>query len=97
MAVAAIGERAGVAGVVQHPQHGVVLQRFPVQLALAGTLEMTPRERQVGLAERFDAGRGGSGGGKGVEQVPQRVLHRGVRVEHDVAGARRGPARPVAA
>jgi hypothetical protein len=30
------GERAGVAGVVQHAQHGVVLERFPVQLALAG-------------------------------------------------------------
>ena len=30
------GERAGVAGVVQHAQHDVVLQRFPVQVAFAG-------------------------------------------------------------
>ena len=35
-AAAAVGERAGVAGVVQGAQHPPVLQRHPGQLALVG-------------------------------------------------------------
>jgi hypothetical protein len=86
VAVAAVGDRAGVAGVVQHPQHGVMLQRFPVQLAPARSLEVPPREAQAGPAERLDAGGRGPGGGEGVEQVPDRLAHGGVRVEHHVSG-----------
>ena len=54
--VAAVGEAAGVPGVVQDPQHGVVGQRLPVDLALAGAFEVPPGEQQPGGAERLDAG-----------------------------------------
>jgi len=79
VAVPAVGERSGVAGVVQHPQHGVVGQRFPVGLALAGSFEVVPGEGQAGGSERFDA-RGCRSGG--LETTSSRP------------GARRRPPRP---
>ncbi len=82
----AVGERAGVAGVVQHPQHGVVLQRLPVDLALAGSFAVPPGEGQPGGVERLDAGGRRPGGLEGGEQVPQRALDGGVGVEDDVPG-----------
>ncbi len=54
----AVGEHAGVAGIVQHPQHRVVAQRLPVNLALARAFLVPPRERQPGGAERFHDGGG---------------------------------------
>ena len=82
----AVGERAGVAGVVQHPQHGVVAQRLPVDLAFAGAFLVPPGEGQAGGAERLHDGGGRPGGLEGGEQVPQRALDGGVGVEDDVPG-----------
>ena len=82
----AVGERAGVAGVVQHPQHGVVGQRFPVGLALAGAFEVPPGEGQPGGPERLDDGGGRPGGLEGGEQVLQGAADGGVGVEDDVPG-----------
>src|SRR5437016_851574 len=44
----AVAERAGVAGVVQDPQHGVVSRRPPVQLPFAG-----PNEPMSALAPTY--------------------------------------------
>ena len=44
VAVPAEGERAGVAGIVQDPQHDVVGQRLPVDLALARARPVPPGE-----------------------------------------------------
>src|SRR6266702_1681316 len=49
------GERAGVAGVVQDPQHDVVGQRLPVELALAGSRPVPPGEGQARGIERLHA------------------------------------------
>ena len=87
LAAPAVGERAGVAGVVQHPQHGGMQQRLPVDLALAGSFEVPPGERQPGGAECFHDGGGRPGGLERGEQVPDRALDRGVGVEDDVPGA----------
>jgi hypothetical protein len=64
-----------------------VVQRFPVQLALACALEVSPREQQAGLAKGLHAGGGRPGGGEAVEQVPQRLLDGGVGVEDHVPGS----------
>jgi hypothetical protein len=64
VAVPAEGERAGVAGVVQDPQHDVVGERLPVDLALAGTGPVPPGKRQARGAERLH---GTADGGVGVE------------------------------
>ena len=86
LAVPAVGERAGVAGVVQHVQHGGVAQRLPVDLALAGAFVVPPGEGQPGGAERLDHGGGRPGGLERGEQVPDRALDGGVGVEDDVPG-----------
>ena len=67
VAVPPVGERAGVAGVVQHVQDGVVGQRFPVGLALARAFEVPPGEGQPGGPERLDDGGGRPGGLDGGE------------------------------
>ena len=67
-------------------QHGGVPQRLPVDLALAGSFEVPPGERQPGGAERRDHGGGRPGGLERGEQVPQRALDGGVGVEDDVPG-----------
>ena len=82
----AVGEHAGVAGVVQHPQDGVVAQRLPVDLAFAGAFVVPPGEGQAGGAECLHDGGGRPGGLEGGEQVPQRALDGGVGVEDDVPG-----------
>ena len=82
----AVGERAGVAGVVQHMQHGGMPQRLPVGLALAGAFAVPPGEGQPGGAERLDHGGGRPGGLERGEQVPDRALDGGVGVEDDVPG-----------
>ena len=86
LAVPAVGERAGVAGVVQHAQHGGMPQRLPVDLALAGSFAVPPGEGQPGGAERFHDGGGRPGGLERGEQVPERALDGGVGVEDDVPG-----------
>ena len=82
----AVGERACVAGVVQHPQHGVVAQRLPVGLALAGSFLVPPGEGQPGGAERLHHGGGRPRGLERGEQVPERALDGGVGIEDDVPG-----------
>ena len=82
----AVGERAGVARVVQHVQHGGMPQRLPVDLALAGAFEVPPGEGQPRGAERFHHGGGRPGGLERGEQVPERALDGGVGVEDDVPG-----------
>ena len=86
LAVPAVGERAGVAGVVQHLQHGGMPQRLPVDLALAGAFVVPPGEGQPGGAERLHHGGGRPGGLERGEQVPDRALDGGVGVEDDVPG-----------
>ena len=86
VAVPAEGERAGVAGVVQDPQHDVVGQRLPVELALAGPGPVPPGERQARGVERLHARGGGPGRGEGGEQVRDGAADGGVGVEDDVAG-----------
>jgi hypothetical protein len=86
LAVPAVGERAGVARVVQHVQHGGMPQRLPVDLALAGAFVVPPGEGQPGGAERLHHGGGRAGGLERGEQVPQRALDGGVGVEGDVPG-----------
>jgi len=84
--VPAIGERTGIAGVVQHPQHGVVLQRLPVQLALAWSLQMPPGEGQFGGVERLHARGGRPGRVERREQVVEGFADCRVGVEDDVPG-----------
>ena len=86
VAVPAEGERAGVAGVVQDPQHDVVGQRLPVDLALAGPGPVPPGERQARGVERLHARGRGPGRGEGGEQVRDGAPDGGVGVEDDVAG-----------
>ena len=86
VAVPAEGERAGVAGVVQDPQHDVVGQRLPVDLALAGSGPVPPGEGQAGGVERLHARGGRPGGGEGGEQVREGAADGGVGVEDDVPG-----------
>src|SRR5713101_7985973 len=69
VAVPAVGERPGVAGVVQHSQHHMVLQGSPVELAFAGSLLVPAGEGQAGGAERLDDGGGRPGRLEGGEQV----------------------------
>jgi hypothetical protein len=71
---------------VQHAQHDVVLQRFPVQLAFAGAGAVPPGEGQPGGVERLDAGRRRPGCLELGEQPPQGALDGGVGVEGDVPG-----------
>ena len=80
------GERARIAGVVQDPQHDVVGQRLPVDLALAGPGPVPPGEGQARGAERLHARGGRPGGGEGGEQVRDGAADGGVGVEDDVPG-----------
>ena len=82
-----VGEGAGVAGVVQYPRDGVVGQRFPVDLAFAGSFEVPPGEGQPGGVEGLDARGGRPGRLDGGEQVLEGALDGGVGVEDDVPGA----------
>ena len=85
-AAAAVGERAGVAGVVQGAQHPPVLQRHPRQLALAGAGAHPHREQQPVGVELLHHRAGGTGAGEQGEYVPDGLLHTGIRVEHHVVG-----------
>ena len=85
-AAAAVGERAGVAGVVQGAQHPPVLQRHPRQLALAGAGAHPHREQQPVGVELLHGRARRAGAGEQGEQVPDGLLHTGIRVEHDLAG-----------
>src|SRR6266567_4159028 len=86
LAAPTVGEHAGVAGVVQHPQDRVVLQRLPVDLALAGAFLVPPGEGQAGGAERLHDRGGRPGGLECGEQVGERAADGGVGVEDDVPG-----------
>ena len=83
---AAVGERAGVARVVQGAQHPPVLQRHPGQLALAGAGAHPHREQQPVGGELLHGRARRAGAGEQGEQVPDGLLHPGIRVEHDLAG-----------
>ena len=85
-AAAAVGERAGVAGVVQGAQHPPVLQRHPGQLALAGAGAHPHREQQPVGVELLHGRAGRAGAGEQGEHVPDGLLHTGIRVEHHLAG-----------
>ena len=85
-AAAAVGERAGVAGVVQGAQHPPVLQRHPGQLALAGAGAHPHREQQPVGVELLHGRARRAGAGEQGEHVPDGLLHTGIRVEHDLAG-----------
>jgi hypothetical protein len=80
-AAAAIGERAGVARVVQRAQHPPVAQRCPGELALVLTGAHPDGEQQALIVERLHDGARGAGALKRGEQVAQRVLDTAVGVE----------------
>ena len=86
-AAAAVDERPGIAGIVQGAQHPPVGQQCPGQLALARPGADPHRERQLLVLEGGHHGAGRAGAGEDREQVPERLLHPGVGVEHDVPGA----------
>ena len=86
VAVPPEGERAGVAGVVQDPQHDVMGQRLPVELALAGPARCRQGKDRPGGVERLHAGGRRPGGGEGGEQVRDGAADGGVGVEDDVPG-----------
>jgi len=71
---------------VQYPQHGVVGQRLPVDLALARPLQVPPGEGQAGGAERLHARGRRPGRLERGEQVGDGALDGGVGVEDDVPG-----------
>ena len=85
-AAATVGECAGVAGVVQGAQHPPVLQRHPGQLALAGAGAHPHREQPLVGVELLHGRARRAGAGEQAEQVPDGLLHTGIRVEHDLAG-----------
>ena len=86
LAAAAIGERAGVAGVVQGAQHPPVLQRHPGQLAFVVAGAHPHREEQpVGVELLHDRARRAGAGEQG-KHVADRLLHTGIGVEHHLAG-----------
>jgi len=82
----AVGEAAGIAGIMQHPQHGGVQQRLPVDLALAGAFVMPPGKGQPGGTERLHARGRRPGRLECGEQVGEGALDSGVGVEDDVPG-----------
>lgn len=84
--VPAEAEHAGVAGVVQHPKHAVMVQRFPVQFAFVGSAAVPTREVELRVVERFDAAERRAGGGKRGKQVADRLLDGGIGVEHVTVG-----------
>jgi hypothetical protein len=86
VAAPAVGERAGVARVVQDPQHGVVGQRLPVGLAFAGPGPVPPGERQPVGPECLHHGGRRPGGLEHGEQPLHGAAHRGVGVGDDVPG-----------
>ena len=86
VAAPAVGERAGVARVVQDPQHGVVGQRLPVGLAFAGPGPVPPGERQPVGPECLHHGGRRPGGLERGEQPLHGAAHGGVGVEDDVPG-----------
>jgi len=85
-AAAAVGERAGVAGVVQGAQHPPVLQRHPGQLALVGPGAHPDREQQPVGVELLHGRACRAGPGEQREHVPDGLLDTGIGVEHDLAG-----------
>ena len=85
-AVTAEEEGAGVAWVVQGPQHPPVRQRLPGQFTLVGAGTDPEREPEPLGGEGLHDGSRRSGAGEGGEEVPDGVLHAGVGVEHDPAG-----------
>jgi hypothetical protein len=84
--VPAVEERAGVAGVVQYPQHPGVFQRSPHQFAFAFAGADAAGEGQALLTERFHRGQRRAGGGERDEQMRHGLLHPGVRVKDHLAG-----------
>ena len=78
---AAEGERAGVARVVQHHQHPVVVKRRPDGLALAGAGADSLREGQLACGELLDHGARRAGPLEAFEQVTDRALDGRVGIE----------------
>ncbi len=83
---APVAERAGVAGVVQHVQHPVVRERRPHELALALAGVDPLREGQLSVGELLDGRACRAGAVEDLEQERDRRAHRGVGIEHDLAG-----------
>ena len=78
-------ERIGprIPRIVQHPQDQRVLQRLPVQFALARPAAEAAGKVQPLAAEVPHRGGGGAGACEGIEQHPQGLSHLGIRVERD--------------
>ena len=83
--LSAAPERVGprIARIVQHLQDARVLQRLPVQFALARPAVEAAGEEQPRAAEVPHRGGRRAGAGEGVEQHPQGPLHLGIRIERD--------------
>ena len=85
-AASAVGERAGVAGIVQGAQHPPVLQRHPGQFTLMRAGAHPHREQQPVGVELLHGRACRAGAGEQGEHVPDRLLHTAIRVEHDAPG-----------
>jgi hypothetical protein len=82
---AAVAERAGVAGVVQHVEHPVVGERPPHDFALALAGVDALREGQRALGELFDGRPRRAGALEDLEHERDRLADCGVGIEHDLA------------
>jgi hypothetical protein len=83
---ASVDVGAGVGGIVQDVEHGVVGERLEVQLAGVRAALVAAGEGQARLVEGRHDGAGRAGGGEGVQQQLHCAADFGVGVEHDDAG-----------
>jgi hypothetical protein len=77
-------ERSRVAGVVQQLQSSEVMERSPHELALLWSRSRSPWKQETVIGERLHRGARRAGAPEGRKEVPERVLHLGIGVDHDV-------------
>src|SRR6266568_5356108 len=76
-------EGSCIARIAQHFEHGIVLQRHPMQLACMRTDANTAWEEQPLVAEVFDRGPGGPSAFEGGNQQTNGLLDLGIGIEDD--------------
>jgi hypothetical protein len=74
-------EGAGIAGVMQHPQHPRMRQLAPQHLSLVRPMKHAPREGQALRAERLDRGRGRTDVAEGAKELAHTLLDARVGVQ----------------
>src|SRR5260221_2570676 len=76
-------EGSCIARIAQHFEHGIVLQRHPMQLACMRTDANTAWEEQPLVAKVFDRGPGGPSAFEGGKQQTNGLLDLGIGIEDD--------------